>query len=692
MLPVISLDREKLSSFDDSIRKEWLITNGLGGYASSTVLGINTRKYHGLLIAALDPPRDRRVFLTKLDEELLIGNNSFPLSSNEFQGVIAPRGFESLQGFSVSPFPTYEYTAENVEVKKRIFMPYPKNATVAVYDVSNHWKEPVRVRIFPLVSWRHFHSVIDRSRDGPKPSQETRDNCVVINFENPPSALAITSIGAQYSRSESWMEKIYLREEAERGESFLDDCFTPGYFDTVIDPKGIGRFALVAIADRNESEVVGTLRDMPSTLSELDILYGKELARRGMLLRDFDDPRSRIGNFDWLGWLVLAADSFVVSGRDPAEKDVIAGYHWFEAWGRDTFISLPGLLLVMGRFEDARRVFESFKRYCQHGLIPDFLPDQANQAAYNTVDATLWFIDSALQYLKYTGDFKFVREGLWETLQDVVENHVKGTLFNIRVDSDCLLSHGPQLTWMDAVSEGKIMTPREGKAVEIQALWFNALKIMALLAKRFDDSSYAEEYSKKADNAKASFEKFWNSEKSCLYDVLTAQGPDPSLRPNQTIAMALDFNVFDDSRGGKIMDVVERELLTPYGLRTLARSDPKYLGVYRGNRPSRDAAYHNGAVWPWLVGPFTRAHLRVRGNTKLTRDYAMKNFLLPLFSTHLQEAGLGSVSEVFDGDAPHIPGGCIAQAWSVAELLRTYVEEILQIRPKYEKELLRGQF
>jgi len=340
-------------------------------------------------------------------------------------------------------------------------------------------------------------------------------------------------------------------------------------------------------------------------------------------------------------------------------------------------------MLVTGRFEDARKVFLAFKKHCKQGLIPNFIPDQLWQPAYNAVDATLWFVNAVLQYLKYTDDFKFVQEQLWETLKTIIEKHAGGTAFNIKVDSDGLLSHGSQLTWMDAAVDGQPVTPRAGKAVEVQALWYNALKIMELLANKCKELGEAEKFALMAERAKKSFfEKFWNLEKNCLFDVVSEHERDDSLRPNQIFVVALDFNMLDKVKSENVVDVVHHELLTPCGLRTLTKNDPKYIGVYAGDRKNRDKAYHNGTVWSWLLGPFTTAFLKAKGYADYRREYALKNFLLPLLSGQIFRAGLGTISEIFDGEPPHTPRGCIAQAWSIAEPLRSYVEDIIQIRPR----------
>ncbi|MGQ9530967.1 MAG: amylo-alpha-1,6-glucosidase [Candidatus Bathycorpusculaceae bacterium] len=689
-MPSISLNCEKLSNFEDAISLEWIITNGLGGYASSTVLGINTRKYHGLLVAAFHPPRDRRVCLAKLDEEISIGNRVYPLGANEFKDGIFPKGYLSLKEFSISPFPKYVYAVQNVEVQKIIIMPHEKNAVLTLYKVSNGGNFDARIRVFPLINCRHIHSVTDRWKTSGNFSQKQEDKEVEIRLSVPKSVFLMKATSGHYQIDERWIEKIFYREEAMRGESFIEDCFQPGYFEVKVEAGKSESFAMVFVAAENEVEAGKTLAEMPSSVYDAEALFEKEVVRREDFLTKFYEEHGSLAAKDWLNWMVLAGDIFIVKGVNALHRSVIAGYHWFGVWGRDTFISMPGLMFVTGRFRDARQVFLTFRKYCKEGLIPNFLPEQS-EPAYNAVDATLWFVNATLQYLKYVNDFKFIQEQLWETLKTIMERHIKGTAFDIRLDADGLLSHNPQLTWMDTVVDGQPVTPRGGKAVEVQALWYNALRIMEIFAEKFNEKNEAEKYARIAERAKESFvEKFWNFEKNFLFDVVGEKENDASLRPNQIIAVALDFTMLDKARSEKVVDVVQRELLTPYGLRTLARNNPKYVGVYAGDRKSRDKAYHNGTVWPWLLGPFTTAYLKVKGYSDFRREYALKNFLSPLFMKQIYKAGLGLISEIFDGDPPHSARGCIAQAWSIAEPFRAYAEDVMQIRPKYEREILQA--
>jgi predicted glycogen debranching enzyme len=338
---------------------------------------------------------------------------------------------------------------------------------------------------------------------------------------------------------------------------------------------------------------------------------------------------------------------------------------------------------------EARNVLVNFGRLCTGGLVPNFLSDLSLQPSCNTVDASLWYVNSVLQYLKYTGDFDFVRLQLWEILKDIMESHISGTDYGIHVDKDGLLAHGPRLTWMDAEANGKAVTPREGKAVEIQALWYNALKTVQLIAMRFGEPNLADYYAELSEKARAAFNaKFWNDKRNCLFDVLEESGADTSLRPNQTIAGSLDFPILNTDRIAMVVDTLKLELLTPCGLRTLERDDQRYKPRYVGGRIGRDEAYHNGTVWPWLLGPFISAFLRAKGYSLESRNFAGENIIEPFFAMQIAEAGLGTVSEIFDGDPPHTPRGCISQAWSIAEPLRAYVEGVLGIGPKFEKEVL----
>lgn len=694
LTPQIRIVGEEISRTEELLGKEWLIANGLGGYASSTVLGVNTRKYHGMLVAAFHPPRKRMVCITKFDEELRLGNMFYPLYANEFQGGIHPCGFQFLEKFSLSPFPKYIYALQNLKISKTIFMPQWKNVVITLYDVENQSTMDVEVNVFPVLACRHFHAVVDRWRNPPIFVQKAYEGKVEINVEAPSATIIVEGVHGFYHQSDKWLEKVYFREEHARGESHLDDWFQPGVFTFKVEGKSRGKFALIAVASQEEALAKEIADKMPTTVYDVEGLHDAMVKRREKFLLKFYEEHGNVEAEDWLSWLLLSTDAFIVEALGKTGKtrlSIVAGYHWFEDWGRDTFVALPGLTLTTGRFEDARHIFLMFNEHSAEGLIPNFVSDLDEKPAYNCVDATLWFVNAVLQYLKYTGDFAFVQTNLWENMKTFVENLVKGAYTGMQVDDDGLILHGPRMTWMDTMVDGKPATPREGKAVEVQALWYNALKTFELLAKKFKDVGEAEKFAVLAEKAKINFnEKFWNRGKNCLFDVIDKQGyGDQSVRPNQIIAASLDFTMLDKAKSKMVVDVVRRELLTPCGLRTLAKSDPQYIGVYYGDRRSRDLAYHNGTVWPWLLGPFTTAYLKTEGYGEYMREYAFKNFLAPLLTEQVFKAGLGSISEIFDGEPPHTPRGCIAQAWSIAEPLRAYIEDIMLLRPRYEKEVLK---
>ena len=685
-LPAINLNGTELSHLDKALRKEWLLTNGLGGYASSTILGLNTRKYHGLLVAALHPPGDRTVCIAKIDEDIIVENKIQQINANEFQNEIYPQGFQLQKAFSISPFPTYNYEVDRFKIKKTVAMPKGRNAIAIIYRAINRGKQDINFRAFPLLTCRSFHNVVDRHQRAIDPKQEGGRRQVELIFASPKATIAVASTEGIFIEKPNWVDRLLYREEVSRGESSLDDLYQPGFFEVKIPPNTLRQFAIVGVADEDKENAEHVLNSYGNEIHEVTNLLAKELKQEEVTLEGFYSSHPQMYQSNWLSCLILAANTFLVKSYD-GDQSIIAGYHWFEAWGRDAFVSLPGLTLVTGRIDDAKRILKFFSINAKQGLIPNLIPDRAREPAYNTVDASLWYINAILQYLKYTNDFEFVYQNLWESLKVMVDSYEKGTLFGIHMDTDGLISHSSQLTWMDAEVNNAAVTPRSGKAVEIQALWYNALKIMQILGYRFGENKLGERYLELAEKTRETFNtKFWNEERKCLFDVIGAES-DPSIRPNQIIALALDFPIAAKEKAEEIIGVTSEELLTPFGLRTLNKADPKYRGNYFGNRSSRDQAYHNGTVWAWLIGPFTTAYLRAKGNNHYVREKAAM-FIEPLLSQQVLQAGLGTVSEIFDGDPPHTPRGCISQAWSVAEPLRAYVEDVKQIRPKHEEDVL----
>jgi predicted glycogen debranching enzyme len=682
-LPALTFPKESLTRFDEVLAQEWLLTNGFGSYAASTVPGVNTRKYHGLLVAALNPPGDRTVCFSKLDEDVVVGDKTFRLGANEFRDTFFPEGYKLIRQFQLNPYPSYIYDASNVVVKKIIFLPKNKNATVVLYNISNRNAQTATLKLYPLLTCRYFHTVVNRNQIPLNFTTKVSSRGFHVSFLRPEATLHCQVTEGQFVEGLNWVDRLHYRDESSRGEADLDDCFQPGYFMVQVAGGDEKEFALTCAVSREAQEVKVMLDSVGETIQEIKTSYTLDLDEKLDLLSNFYASHSSVPMSDWLGWVLMAADSFVVQDS-LGQKSVLAGYHWFESWGRDSFISLPGLLLVTGRYSDAKDILVNYMRYLKGGLIPNFVADKTGVPVYNTVDATLWYINAVLQYVKYTGDYGFVRSELWQSLQSIIENHRRGTMFGIKVDSDGLLLHGPRLTWMDAAVEGDVVTPRVGKAVEIQALWYNALKTMEMLAAKFKDSHLSREYAAMAELARRSFNmKFWNPQLGYLYDVVDSSGSDASLRPNQIFTVSLDYCMLDKEMCRQVVDVVNRELVTPYGLRTLSLNDPKFVGKCFGDRRSRDSAYHNGTIWPWLLGPYVSAYLKVNDYSDAVRKVALEKLVLPLFSVSIHTGGLGTVSEIYDCEPPNEPRGCISQAWSVAEPLRAYIEDILQIKPKF---------
>ncbi|MCI0355995.1 MAG: glycogen debranching enzyme N-terminal domain-containing protein [Acidobacteria bacterium] len=661
---MIRFDQDICSNLDAATSREWLETNGLGGFASSTIVGLNTRRYHGLLLAATKPPVGRMLLLSKLEETLVLGERRFELSANQYPGVVHPQGYRYLRQFRLDPFPVFVYEVDGVELEKSLFMVQGENTTVVQYWLRAQKGAPpqCQLEVRPLIAFRDYHSTT-RANDSLNRYVETAPGrATVVPYAGAP-ALHFAHDAAEFESGGDWYRNFEYAVERERGLDFQEDLYSPFVlrFDLARRPQA----TLVASTEVRDTARAAEYRE-------------QEVARRRAVL-----ATSRADD-DFVRALVAAAGQYIVARGD--QKTVIAGYPWFADWGRDTMISLPGLCLTTGRSDVARQVLLAFARVVDRGMLPNRFPDAGEAPEYNTVDATLWFFEAARAYRAATGDDAFVRENLYPVLADIIDWHIRGTRYGIRVEEDGLLASGEpgvQLTWMDAKVGDWVITPRYGKAVEIQALWYNALCVMEELARDFGDAPGRKRYTALAENAKAAFNgTFWNDATGCLYDVVASKASggarDGSLRPNQILAVSLPYSMLPAERAQSVVTVVERELLTPYGLRSLAPGDPQYRPRYEGDSRSRDSAYHQGTVWPWLMGPFVTAYCKVNGHSKQAREQARK-WLEPLHA-HLSEAGLGQISEVFDARAPHRPGGCFAQAWSVAEVLRALVDDVLQVK------------
>jgi predicted glycogen debranching enzyme len=669
-LTMVRFDEKICRHLDEAITREWLETNGLGGYSSSTIAGLNTRRYHGLLVAATKPPVGRAVLLSKLEETLVIDGRRYDLSANQYLDAIHPRGYQHQTGFRLDPFPVSTYEAEGLVVEKSVFMVQGENTAVIQYDFLERTgdsaaRQPSNAHcsfeVRPLIAFRDYHS-LRRENDALDARLHTESalTTTIKPYGDLP-ALHFAHDDAQLDAQAFWYHSFAYLAERARGFDFTEDLFSP--FALKFELKGRTRLSIIASTERREVKRANDYRQT-------------EIERRRQVVSLAPAVESEL-----VPALFAAADQFIVARGQ--QKTIIAGYHWFSDWGRDTMIALPGLTLTTNRPEIARSILSEFSRHVDQGMLPNRFPDAGEPPEYNTVDATLWYFEAIRAFLAYTDDEDFVRSELYGTLLEIIEWHVRGTRFNIHLDTDGLLysgEEGVQLTWMDAKVGDWVVTPRRGKAVEIQALWYNALRIMEHLAERFGDHLNRKRCLLMAESARRSFDPlFWNEEAGCLYDVVDRERLDASVRPNQIFAVSLHHSMLSAEKSRRVVETVERKLLTPYGLRSLAADEPPYRARYEGDSLSRDGSYHQGTVWGWLMGPFITAYLKVNHRSLESRTRAVG--WLAQFQEHLSEAGLGQVSEIFDAEAPHTPRGCIAQAWSVAELLRAAVEDIYTLAP-----------
>jgi predicted glycogen debranching enzyme len=654
-LSMIQFGQYLCTDLNAACSREWLETNGIGGFASSTIIGLNTRRYHGLLTAATKPPVGRLLLLSKLEETLVVDGQRFELSANQYPGVIHPQGYQFLKRFRLDPFPMFTYEVAGIEVQKSVFMIHAENSTVVAYTVLGHRKGTVMLEVRPLIAFRDYHNTTQENAALDATLHTEPGEVAVTPYQGLPT-LHLAHDADSLLPGGDWYRSFEYAVERERGLDWVEDLFHPCTLQ--FDLSRRSQVAVIASTERRDIRRVTEYRQ-------------GEIDRRAALQAMVSLPTPLVRR------LVAAADQFIVARG--AQHTVIAGYHWFSDWGRDTMIALPGLTLTTGRADVARSMLLEFSRHVDRGMLPNRFPDAGERPEYNTVDATLWFFEAIRAFWRATGDQEFVQDTLYPVLNDIIIWHQCGTRYGIRVDDDGLLSagaEGVQLTWMDAKVGNWVVTSRRGKPVEVQALWYNALRIMAELARAFGDGARQQQYDAMAAQAQESFTGlFWNQAAHCLYDVVDGDQRDEAIRPNQIFTVSLPYSMLSRERATGVVAVVTRELLTPYGLRSLSPKDPQYRGRYEGDARARDGAYHQGTVWAWLMGPFVTAYLKVHGHSPEAREQA--SVWLNAFSTHLHDAGVGQISEVFDGDVPHQPRGCIAQAWSVAELVRAAVEDVL---------------
>lgn len=668
---------------------EWLLTNGIGGFASSTIAGINTRRYHSLLTAALKPPVERVVTVSKLDEFIHQGSEIFPLCANEFgDGTISPHGFRSISRFYLeSLLPVWEFNIQSAILEKRIWMQHGENKTFIRYTLLKS-NSPIQLILRPLCCFRDFHS----HQHGPQPfNLHSSNTSFTLTFGQDTDSASlhaipsqsITTSSGEFFAAPDWYWNFFHRAEAARGLDTREDLLCPGEFR--VSMSAGDSVTLLLECSTNEARTALSPKKLHAASFHS---HGKELQRR-QKLRQVSEAANPSPD-PLFPTLAIAADAFVVTRKIASKKtpgkSIIAGYPWFSDWTRDTMISLPGILLSTGRLEDARSVLLTYEAFAKDGLLPNRFPDEGEELEFNSVDGVLWYFVAIYRYFKVTED-KALLKSVLPTLSNILEHFRQGTRFNIHVNpTDKLLfagCAGVQLTWMDAKLGSWVVTPRVGKPVEINALWVNALFILSEFASICREPALQKSLRLEAEQTMQSFEqRFWNNSGGYLFDVIdipitsadqtqnTNQSFDDSFRPNQVIACSLPFLPVSIPKAQQVLEKCETILLTPFGLRTLSPSHPDYKPRYAGTAFHRDSSYHQGTVWPWLIGCYVRAHINAFGKTKkLVAQLAQ-------LREHFFQAGLGQVSEIFDADPPHSPEGCIAQAWSLGELIA--VTELLQ--------------
>lgn len=670
----IPIDWKKEGELDSRlIYSEYLVTNGLGGYSSLSLSGTTTRKYHGILVSALPAPLGRYVMLNYLEDQVLIKQNQrINLSQEEFIDQ-KPWGDKVLKEFRLEDgLPVWTYAFDGYVLEKRIFMAYRQNTVVITYHLLEG-TEGLELSLKPFFHFRHHEASVST------PMQEhyefkNGNNRSEIFLDNLPSLKILLPHGAHFIEEKEILKNIHYRIESERGYDSIGDLKSYGLFDLKLEPHQKVAF----IASTESWENMEAISPSESLAAEKE--------RRKYLLLESQRVYSFLSTEHFAQELVFAADQFIITpisraadvawthaiGEEP--RTVIAGYHWFTDWGRDTMIALEGLTLLTGRFQDASYILKMFAHHLRDGLIPNMFPDGQNQGVYYTVDATFWFLHALDRYLYYTKDEALIIS-LLPKIKEIINFHIQGTNFGIRMDPlDGLLTQGQDgyaLTWMDAKVGDLVVTPRRGKTVEVNALWYNALKIASEWIAKYEGKQEAEKHEKIAEQCFQSFnQKFWYADKNYLYDIIEGEiGNDPACRPNQIFAFSLKYPILKPERWESVLEMVRKELLTRVGLRTLSPDHPNYKISYSGNLFLRDSAYHQGTTWAWLIGPFVDAWVRVYPD-KL-REIRK---ILEGFDEHLNEGCIGSINEIFDATEPYTHRGCVAQAWSISEVLRAWMK------------------
>ncbi len=654
---------------------EWLYTNGLGGYASSTVVGLNTRGHHGLLVSSLSPPVDRWLTLSRLDEVLATSSEPCNLTTEHAKKGVTQRGYRNIKRFLLNPLPQFTYATDCVNVEKTIFMAYRRNLTVVNYELKNT-KETI-LTVTPVQTCRPLanrHKKLDFT-----PEVEAMDEHSYLAFdgrENSPWMYAYTP-DAEFmpSKIKITEPQIYRKDKA-KGHPHTEELYVPGVFHTVLEP-GEHFLSFLFAVDSSRKKLMRELGNLArATRKDFAKLRFEELRRR-KILNDRAYSLSLQARDEDIEWLVYNADSFIVDRATTKRKSVIAGYHELVDIGLDAMIAHTGLTVAIGRFQDAREILTTYARYSRYGLIANDFPDKGIQPEYDSVDASLWFIISVKRYIDATNDVEFLRGIIWESMESIINSFRIGTKFNIHEDHDGLIFsgiEGVEVSWMNERVGNWCATPRIGKCVETNALWYNALMAMGDMSEMIGRDPY--EYRAVASWIKEAFvQTFWDEKVGYLYDLVTDDENDASLRPNQIFAVSLPYTLLDKDQAKSVLKVITSELLTPFGLRTLDKKDKRFSRAMTGGPKSRAGAAHQGTVHPWLIGPFISAWLTVKGRTPGNQEIAERKFFRPVLDT-IRKGSLGTVSDMFDGTKPFRDRGVVSRARNVAELLRVYFQEI----------------
>ena len=642
------VEEENLSQ---QITKEWLQSNRLGAYSSSTISGCNTRRYHGLLVASANPPVDRISVLSTIMEQVVINGESYELATNEFEETFSPAGWDYLKKVKVGVDTTYVYKIGLTKIYKNILLSDQDNAVAVSYSIRGPFDKLI---LRPFTQLRDFHSLRKADSAVDIDIQSSENSVKILDSKSDISA-RLDSTKAKFSKDPQFWYNVKYRVDAQRGQDFSEDLFSPGVFQ-------------LEVTAGKKCEIIASLNAQNNISFDFDLI---KLRKQSQL----DKLANAVEQGDKTARRLAAMSSQFVVDRSVEGKlgaSILAGFPWFADWGRDTFIALPGLLLETKQFDQAKLVFETYANHISQGMVPNRFDDYGGPAHYNSIDASLWFIIAAERFMQATDDQAFWENCLGPACEEIVTHYRKGTRFGIHADDDLLITGGDeetQLTWMDAKLDDQAFTSRHGKAVEINAMWYNANMILA--KRNLGVVESADFYKNAADKIAKSFCKvFWNENWGWLNDCVKPDCSDASLRPNQIFAISLPYCPLPIDKARKVLYAVRSNLLTPVGLSTLSKHDPRYQGKYAGGHLARERAYHQGTVWAWLIGAFIEAYVKIEqaDRNRSVRKQAKK--WLAEFDNHIKQAGINSVSEIFDGDFPHTPRGCFAQAWSVAEVLR----------------------